>query len=263
MAITRENPPPCPFATRQWRQARTWQDAPLPPRRLAGFCSIHRALYPRDLATVSATRRGACACPCVACAGRCVGRGALAASLCHRDSCAFLVFACAWRLAHAACCLLPLFLSFLRVLWPRCVPSVSSCTLRPAVSVRLCACCRGCVVCSSASQRVGTCGLRPESEIVCCAVYLMMIAWSCANSSLLCSWIPNPDPPAIWSLVIARANIRCMNAQYSSVPVAPVVDSGAGTKMRPMSLQYGPWWSDFFLPLARSMSSKLFRAAVR
>ena len=59
--------------------------------------------------------------------------------------------------------------------------------LYPAVSVRLCACVRGCVVCSSASQRFGACGLRPESEIVCCAVYLMMIAWSCANSSLLCS----------------------------------------------------------------------------
>ena len=52
-------------------------------RRLAGFCSIHRALYPRDLATVSATRLGACACLCVVCAGWCAGRGrgALAASL--------------------------------------------------------------------------------------------------------------------------------------------------------------------------------------
>ena len=49
-------------------------------------------------------------------------------------------------------------------------------------------------------------------------VPLMMIAWSCASSSLLCSWIPNPDPPAIWSLVIARANMRCMNSQYTSVP---------------------------------------------
>ena len=54
-------------------------------------------------------------------------------------------------------------------------PSVSSLSLR------------GGVVRSSASQRVGACGLRPESETVCCAVYLMMIAWSCANISRFCS----------------------------------------------------------------------------
>ena len=50
----------------------------------------------------------------------------------------------------------------------------------PLVSVRLCADVCGCVVCSSASHWVGACGLRPESEIVCCAVYLMMIAWRVA-----------------------------------------------------------------------------------
>ena len=103
--LVSENPPPCPFATRQWRQARTWQDAPLPPRRLVGFCSIHRALYPRDLATVSATRRGACACLCVACAGWCVGRGVLAAPLWSRVSCADLALAATRRLVHAVCCL--------------------------------------------------------------------------------------------------------------------------------------------------------------
>ena len=99
-------------------------------QKIGRLLQHHQALYPRDLATVSATRRGACACPCVACAGWCVGRGALAASLWHRVSCAVLAFACAWLLAHSVCCLLPLFLLFLRVLWPRCVPSVSSCTLR-------------------------------------------------------------------------------------------------------------------------------------
>ena len=165
-------------------------------QKIGRLLQHHQALYPRALATVSATRRGACACLCVACAGRCVGRGALAASLCHRVSCAFLAFACAWRLIHADCCLLPLFLC-----WSESAVA-SLCPVRfflyPAVSVRLCAGVRGCVVCSSASHWVGACGFRPESEIVCCAVYLMMIAWSCANSSLLCSWIPNPDPPAIW-----------------------------------------------------------------
>ena len=128
--LVSENEAPCPFATRQWRQARTWQDAPLPPRRLVGFCSIHRALYPRALATVSATRRGACACLCVMCAGRCVGRGVLAAPLCHRVSCAAVVFACVWFIAHAVCCLLPLFLSLPSVLWPRCVPPGPLCALR-------------------------------------------------------------------------------------------------------------------------------------
>ena len=38
--LVSEDEAPCPFATRQWRQARTWQDAPLPPRRLVDFCSI-------------------------------------------------------------------------------------------------------------------------------------------------------------------------------------------------------------------------------
>ena len=99
-------------------------------QKIGRLLQHHQALYPRALATVSATRLGACACLCVMCAGRCVGRGVLAAPLCHRVSCAALVFACVWFIAHAVCCLLPLFLSLPSVLWPRCVPSGPLRTLR-------------------------------------------------------------------------------------------------------------------------------------
>ena len=99
-------------------------------QKIGRLLQHHQALYPRALATVSATRLGACVCLCVACVGCCVGRGVLAAPLCHRVSCAALVFACVWFIAHAVCCLLPLFLLLLSVLWPRCVPPGPLCTLR-------------------------------------------------------------------------------------------------------------------------------------
>ena len=99
-------------------------------QKIGRLLQHHQALYPRALATVSATRLGACVCLCVACVGCCVGRGVLAAPLCHRVSCAALIFSCAWCIAHAACCLLSLFLLLLRVLWPRCVPPGPLCTLR-------------------------------------------------------------------------------------------------------------------------------------
>ena len=102
----------------------------------------------------------------------------------------------------------PVVSGLVRRLGPRGYPAPCSCCLLPVVSgsalcgalrlfsVCLCSLSDGFrvfppVVCSASPSVywVGECGLRPESEIVCCAVYLMMIAWSCASSSRLCSWI--------------------------------------------------------------------------
>ena len=148
--LVSENEAPCPFATRQWRQARTWQDAPLPPRRLVDFCSIikpfiHALSQPCPLQGVVRVR---------ARAWRVRGRAWDVG--CRRHSCGIGSHAPswpsrAWRLMLSVRCLLPPFLC-----WSE--SAVASLHLvrfflYPALSVRLCAGVRGCVVCLSVSHR--------------------------------------------------------------------------------------------------------------